>query len=284
MTTIKEINQIAQKVKNNVEKKQKLPKIDGYDYGEYGYLLAKSVISPNKDITKIKVKPAPSPTGSSISRSIDKADYIKLAKNFVNFIEKNKQVPNFSYFGSYKIRPKLIIYAFAKIIVFYKENKALPKYCNFNSKVFSSTTKIVSNDEVFNYFVKIFGNVKTIDEAFNKVKDKGYAYYYDDIYSNKSSIDRIKAYRGVNCTDSCQVFWHIAKALGYDVRCIHVQCQSGGHVRLQVKHPINTKGKWINRDPAAILSANGKPLTYIWCENGAQLAINPKWFLDNVNR
>lgn len=284
MTTIKEINKIAKTVKDNVEKKQKLPTIAGYNYAEYGYLLAKSVISPGKDITKIKVKTAPNPTGTNISRSIDKPDYIKLAKNFVNFVNNNKQAPNFSYFGSYKIRPKLLIYSFAKIVVYYEQHKALPNYCNFNSKIFVKEQP-VSNDEIFNYFVKTFGNVKTIDEAFNKIKERGYAYYYDDIYNNKNSIDRIKANRGVNCTDSCQVFWHIGKALGYEVRCIHVKCQGGdGHVRLQFKHKTNTGGKWVNRDPAAILAVNGQPLTYIWCGNGTQLAINPNWFLANVNR
>ena len=161
----------------------------------------------------------------------------------------------------------------------------MPNYCNFNSKIFLTNQKTVSNDDVFNYFVKIFGNVKTIDDAFSKIKERGYAYYYDDIYNNKNSIDRIKANRGVNCTDSCQVFWHIGKALGYEVRCIHVKCQGGdGHVRLQFKHKTNTNNKWINRDPAAILSKNGQPLTYIWCANGTQLAINPNWFLENVNR
>lgn len=285
MTTIKEINKIAETVKNNVEKEQKLPIISGYNFAEYGYILAKSVIYPGKDITKIKVNPASAPTGNGISRSIDKSDYIKLAKNFVNFIEQKKQLPNFSYFLTYKIIPKLLIYCFAKIVVYYKEHKALPNYCNFNSKIFLTNQKTVSNDDVFNYFVKIFGNVKTIDDAFNKIKERGYAYYYDDIYNNKNSIDRIKANRGVNCTDSCQVFWHIGKALGYEVRCIHVKCQGGdGHVRLQFKHKTNTNNKWINRDPAAILSKNGQPLTYIWCANGTQLAINPNWFLENVNR
>lgn len=282
---ISTINKIAKKVKKNVEEKQKLPTIEGYNYAEYGYLLAQSVLNPGKDITKKQINKAPNPTGTAISRSIDKADYIKLAKNYITFVNNNGQAPNFSYFKTYKIRPRLLIYAFAKIVVFYEENKKLPIYCNFNSKVFSKDQTKVSNDEVFNYFVQVFGKVNTIDEAFNKVKDRGYAYYYDDIYNNKNSIDRIKANKGVNCTDSCQVFWHIAKALGYEVRCIHVKCQGGdGHVRLQFKHPTNTGGKWINRDPAAILSSNGQPLSYIWCGNGTQLAINPAWFLENVNR
>lgn len=283
MTKITTINKIAKKVKSNVEKNQKLPTFDDYTQPQYAYLLAQSVITPNKDIKSIKVSKAPNASGTGISRSIDKVDYIKLAKYFVKFIKDNGRLPNYVQFKTYKIVPKLFIYSMAKIVVFYEENKKLPSYCNFNSKVFSTAPK-VTGDEVFNYFVKIFGNVKTIDEAFTKVKDRGYSYYYDDKYSNKTVIDRIKKKWGVNCTDSCQMFWHIAKALGYEVKCMHVQCSTGGHVRLKLKHPKHTEGNWINRDPAAILSANGKPLTYIWCANAPLNATNPKWFLDNLNR
>ena len=106
------------------------------------------------------------------------------------------------------------------------------------------------------------------------------------MYSNKTSIDRMYSKSGINCTDSCQVFWHIAKALGYDVHCIHVRCSGGdGHVRLKLKHSKHTSGNWIYRDPAAILSQNGQPLTYNWCSsNYTLLAQEPSWFLANVNR
>ena len=284
MTKIATINKIAKEVKNNVDKNKKLPSsVDKYSWPKYAYLLAQSVVTPGKDIKAITVSKAPNPSGTTMSRSIDKVDYIKLAKYFVNFVKKNGRIPNYVQFKTYKIRPRLFIYAMAKIVVFYAENKQLPNYCNFNSQVFFATPK-VSGDEIFNYFVKTFGNVKTIDEAFSKVKDRGYAYYYDDKYANKTVIDRIKSRWGVNCTDSCQMFWHIAKALGYEVRCIHVQCTTGGHVRLQLKHSKYTEGNWINRDPAAILSDNGQPLTYIWCANAPRLAVNPNWFLENVNR
>lgn len=284
MTKIAKINEIALDVKNTVEKKQSFPVRSDYTYKEYCYLLAKSVLSPNKDIPSKKVEAPTNPISSNMSRSIDKADYLKIAKNVVQFIDNNGRLPNYVQFGNYKISHKMYIYAFAKIVVYYKDNKRLPSYCNFNTNVFKKITP-VSNDEVFNYFVKKFGKVSTIDEAFNKVKERGYAYYYDDQYSNKKAIDRIKSKLGINCTDSCQVFWHIAKALGYDVRCIHVRCSSGGgHVRLQLKHSKHTGGNWINRDPACILSQNGKALTEIWCSNGTKLATNPKWFLDNVNR
>ena len=91
---------------------------------------------------------------------------------------------------------------------------------------------------------------------------------------------------GINCTDSCQVFWHIAKALGYDVHCLHVRCSGGdGHVRLKLRHKKHTDGAWILRDPAAVLDRNGREVSYNWCANGyTLLATDPSWFLANVNR
>ena len=282
---IKQINTIAKTVKKSVEENQKLPTIEGYTWGDYGYILARSVLSPGKDISVGTIKKAPNPAGKYISRSIYEKDYKKIAKYAVNFAKENKRLPNYIQWNGYQIGPRLYIYSFAKIVKYYADNKQAPNYCNFNSRVFYKDEP-VSDDDVFNYFVKVFGKVNSIDEAFEKVKDRGYSYYYDDKYSNLTSIDRIKLYYGVNCTDACQVFWHIGKALGCEVKCIHVLCSGGdGHVRLQFKHPVNTDGKWINRDPAAILANNGASLTYNWCSSGyTLLGTNPNWFLANVNR
>lgn len=286
MTTKAIIAKMAKEVKETVAKEYKIPsKSNNHTYSEYTYLFAKTIVSPNKDYTKKSVQKAPNPTGTTISRTVQKSDYIKLAKNLILYIDNNKRLPNYLSWNGYKIRPKVYIDAFARIVNYYYVNNKMPTYVNINSHAFTKPT-IVSNDEVFNYFVKKFGSVSTIDEAFKKVKERGYGYYYDDVYSNKTAIDRIYSKSGINCTDSCQVFWHIAKALGYEVKCIHVRCSSGGgHVRLKLKHNKHTGGNWIYRDPAAILSANGKPLTYNWCDtNYTLLATNPSWFLANVNR
>ena len=141
------------------------------------------------------------------------------------------------------------------------------------------------SQQILEAFEAKFGSVSTIDGALAKVCDWGYAYYYDDRYSNLESINRIYRGLGINCTDACHLFWHIGKALGYDVRCIHVGCRGGdGHVRLQFRHPSRTGGAWINRDPAAVLSANGQGVIYCWCLDGTTWAIDPSWFLENLYR
>ena len=164
----------------------------------------------------------------------------------------------------------------------------MPNYVNMNSNAFTkpSATGAESNNKVFAYFVKKFGKVSSIDEALEKIEDRGYGYYYDDVYSNQTSIDRMYSKSGINCTDSCQVFWHIAKALGYEVQCLHVKCSGGdGHVRLKLRHKINSNNEWFYRDPAAVLDNNGAGIEYNWCTSGyTLLATNPSWFLANVDR
>lgn len=286
MTKKETIAKIAKEVKESVAKKYKIPtESNGVKYPVYTYLFAKTIVTPNKDIATKSVKSAEAPKGTYISRTVKKSDYIKLAKNLISFINKNGRLPNYLTYNGYKIRTRVYIDAFARVVNYYYVNKTMPNYVNINSAAFTKPS-VQSEDEVFNYFVKKFGNVSTIDEALEKVKDRGYGYYYDDVYSNKTAIDRMYSKSGINCTDSCQVFWHIAKALGYTVHCLHVKCSGGdGHVRLKLKHSKHTGGNWIYRDPAAVLDRNGQPVTYNWCaSNYTLLGTDSSWFISNVNK
>ena len=284
---------IAQKVKAYVDKERKFPAsitVDGvkYNYGTFSYILASTVVNINDKFVKKTYANAPNHTGNHIEKTLSKSEYLTLARNVVSYCNTYKRCPNYVSYNGLKISPVLFAYCFAKIVVYYYENKRYPATCRFDSNVYQKheNGKPVSNDEVFNYFTKVFGKVSTIDEALGKVKEHGYSYYYDDVYNNKTSIDRMKARKGINCTDSCQVFYHIAKALGYTVNVLHVYCtgSGGGHVRLKLKHSKHTGGAWINRDPACVLSQNGKPLNSIWCSDGKLLGTNPSWFMENVNR
>ena len=293
MTKKETLAKIAKTIKTTVETKYKIPsKIDagvGYTYSEAAYVLAEAIVKPGTEVKrKAGVGKPPAPKGTEISRTIDKTAYTNLAKNLITYVKKEGRLPNYLTYGGYQIRARVYIDAFARVVNYYYVNGRMPSKVNMNSRAFSAPTKTTatntSKDEVFLYFVKKFGNVSTIDGALKKVQSRVYGYYYDDIYSNKTAIDRMYSKSGINCTDSCQVFWHIAKALGYEVKCLHVQCSTGGHVRLKLRHKKHTEGNWINRDPACVLSDNGKPLTAIWCPNAPLKATNPSWFLANVNR
>jgi hypothetical protein len=200
--------------------------------------------------------------GKSYNKTPDEEGLYKLNLN----LAPGSYILNAEYQGNVKYKPSSVT---NNIII--------------NEKPVPSTKSY--EEELLEYFESIFGEVNSIDESLEKILSRGYAYYYDDVYGNYESIDRIANGDGVNCTDACQVFYNIAKALGYTVRCVHVGCSGGdGHVRLQLKHDVNTGGEWINRDPAAVLSDNGQDVSYNWCLNGSIWAYDPDWFMENLYR
>ena len=267
---------IANNIKNNVEKSFKLG-----ENTQWSYFIARQIIKPKNNVQKWYIKPAPSPKGDNISRQILKKDYMDMANRLVKYCDNNKVLPNYITVNGLKMKVNDYTYMFARILVYYDKNKAYPNYAEANSQAFTKPTQ--NTDTVYDYFTKVFGKVSTIDDALAKISGRGYGYYYDDKYSNKQSIDRMKNKQGVNCTDSSQVFYHIGKALGYDVKSVHIKCKGGdGHIRLQFRHSKNTGGKWINRDPASVLNGNG--VTSNWCLNGTVLGYDPNWFKQNLNR
>jgi len=136
MTLYRKILTMANDVIYYVEKYQELPVEKGYNWRQYTDLFSKSVLNPYKNITSRKVGKAPNQKGTSIQADISKADYIQLAKNLVNFVDKYGYLPNYLKYGNYKIRPVLYCYMFAKIVVYMSTHKNYPSYCSIDSEVF----------------------------------------------------------------------------------------------------------------------------------------------------
>lgn len=139
-----------------------------------------------------------------------------------------------------------------------------------------------NTDATLKLFTDTFGSVTDIDSCLKKIQGKGYSYYYNSLYDTNETIKRIKNKKGTNCTDSSQLFYRLALALGYEVQFIHVKCSSGGgHVRLRLKHKVNTEGTWILRDPASVLSGNG--IRSNWCtSNYTFIAYDPAWIFTDL--
>lgn len=130
------------------------------------------------------------------STKIDKAEYVDMAIRTEAYIRSNGRLP-------------AIVYRMSK----------LPDYSDSTMKLFIKT---------FNYK----GN--TIDEALAIIaKKKLYRKYFDSQKTDKKTINDAKAGKGSNCVDWGQVYYRIAKSLGYDVQFVHVKCRvSGtGHIR-----------------------------------------------------
>ena len=178
---------------------------------------------------------------------IDKAEYVDMAIRAEAYITANKRYP-------------AIVYRMS----------TLPDY----------------NDSTMKLFIKTFDfKGTTIDEALAIIsKIKLYLKYFDSQKTDKKTITDAKAGKGSNCVDWGQVYYRIAKSLGYEVLFVHVKCRvSGtGHIRLRLRHKKHTSGNWINRDPAAVAdttSGNGRS---IWCEDGYVIAYDPSWIFTDL--
>lgn len=276
--TKNEIIDSAKKCTNSVQENYKL----GVN-SKWSYYYAKLLLNPNKNIKKLSFNKATNPTGTSISRQISKKDYTDMAKRLVTYVEKHKQLPNYITYKNYKIRTRLYTLLFAKILVSYHKNGKLPSEVNINYKAFTKPAE--STDEIYSLFVKTFGKISCIDDALEKIAGRGYGYYYDDHKSNKETITAIKSSShsdDPNCTDSTQMMKHVADGTGKykKVDCVHVRCQGGdGHVYLKI---TQKDGTVFYRDPAAVLDSG--VVNKVWCSNGTVLAINPSWWLANLNR
>lgn len=139
MTEIKfkTIVKISEKIKSHVEKNHVLPgkvTVDkiSYTYAQAGYLIAKAVQKPGKDVELKKVANAPNRSGQTVKFTIELADYKKLAKTLTDFIEKKERLPNYLTYSKKNIKQRVFIYSFAKIIVWYDNHKnTLPNNCRF---------------------------------------------------------------------------------------------------------------------------------------------------------
>lgn len=281
----KDIITLAKKVKSNVENKQTASVDNVRNYTTLAYLFSAAILRAGRDTGIKRIRENKKKVGYPIEKNINKKDYLNACKWYVQWCDNhNNTAPSYVKLDK-GINIWVWTYATAKILIYYSENKALPNYVYTTNKYFRKNEETYT-DKIFNLFVSKFGKVNTIDEALGKIQGLGYGFYYDDHMTNVEVINNLANPNAdkPNCTDVSQMLWHIAKKLGYDVRAIHVWCNTSnvGHIRLQFRHVKHTNGYWINRDGACVI--NGGGITEIWCSNGTYLATNPDWFMENLNR
>lgn len=260
-------------------------------FKEYSHLMNKVaywLIANNK---KIKTRDVYNVGGKGVKYATMKKNILankgssnnKYGRRFTeDAIKDNKSYDLFPNYVSHVDGTKYFIDTYTdmakRVIAFKKANGRNPSYVSVKKTTSTST----STDKVLKAFEDAFGKVTDFDSALKKIEGRGYKYYYNSVYNTAQTLKRIKNGQGVNCTDSSQLMYRIALALGYTVQFIHVQCSTGGHIRLRLKHKKNTGGEWIYRDPACVLSDNGKGIRCNWCMDGKIIAYNPSWIMSDV--
>lgn len=141
------INTMANSIKTYVEKNKTFPNtitVDGtqYTYGQMAYILAYAINNLGKPADVFTVNGASKSTGDTINENIVTSDYKDIAKRVANYIKTHKQCPNYATTAKSKkrLRPRVFIYMFARIIVWYNNHKSLPNYANANSGYFTGST------------------------------------------------------------------------------------------------------------------------------------------------
>ena len=286
---------IIKNTRDYITKHKNIPasiKVDGnkYNYGKLNSIFLDYILDNKTEVSNKIIGNAPAPTGNIINTTIKKDKYKPMLETLQKFIKANNRNPNYYELGKTKISPLILVDVLSRIALFKYENKRLPNTVDIKSSIVKKVkaSPIQSPDKVYNHFVKVFGVVKTIDEALNKIKGRGYGHYFNNYLTNIQVIDNLKASGKPkpNCVDVMQMLHHIGTALGYDVKIIHVKCNGSGegHVFGKFRHKVHTGGKWITRDGACVVSPNGKPLTCVWCGDGRVQAVNPAWFVKDLNK
>ena len=145
----KEVFTSAKSLVESTKKNKKIPNtVQKNSVYSVGYIYGMMLKNIKKD--KIESKNIKSPsnnTGDNINEKVLVNDYLDMNKRFVAYVQKNGQVPSYivTKKSKKKVNVNLFIFCLAKILVYYNNNKALPKYCIMNSKDVTGVVKPKTN-------------------------------------------------------------------------------------------------------------------------------------------
>ena len=309
ITVIKDISldsvkTTSQNLKKSIETDGKIPKtvqINGNNYTteEFLYLMSKSIININKnDKSTIKIKyvnKALSQNSKELSGKIYKKEYLKIANNIIQFMNKNSRAPNYASSSLGNIPYNQLIHIYSKILNFYKTEKRLCNYVsveklsNFKKKTTiitsESTSKIINsvlNDKYKNEVLKNYLSsskncqstnaqiIKIAKSLTSSIKDTYlkskaiFEYVRDKIaYSNynntkKGAIKTLTQKSG-NCVDKTHLLIAIARAAGIPARYVHgTNCKfTSGHIYGHVWAQLLIGNTWVVADTTSYKNSLG---------------------------
>lgn len=236
--------------------------INGYNY---------RTKNNQKTLTKFPVELS---TGKNVNLTY--SQYLTMGTYITEWLIKTgknlKVLPNYvTVQGRYKVFRDSYIDAIKRVINFRPKNSGknpntVEVKLNSDAKVFASdkdvTLTLIAN--------AIGGKFNTFTEFFKLIcKNKTYSYYNNDIYTQKQAIQRLKTGYGLNCVDYTQIGQYVATKLDIPWKVVHKQCQTGGHVLLQLY--INGKWTWVDLAAAANNCAKNGYFGAGWCLTGKTL-------------
>jgi len=293
--SIKNIVKAASNLKSFYESNKRLPNTvtaGGIEFTvpEFLYLMSEAInnlgSSKTSDVSIVYGVSAPaSPTGDEIqSKDLTQANYIKVAKNLISYINTNKKAPNYASSAVGKIIYSELVESSARILAFYGSNNRLPSYVIISYTTGGSSSsqsgtglnekntvsdlsqylKATTHCEVDNAAIKKIvdsltkGLTSTSAKAkaiFNYVRDTlSYSFYYNTKYG---AVGTLNAKKG-NCVDHTHLLVAMFRTADIPARYVHGTCKftSGstyGHVWAQVL----IDGKWTIADATSSKNSLG---------------------------
>ena len=267
--TLSQIIASSKNVKKYIEKNSKLPatvKVGSYTLStaDYLYLASKAIINlKSGNHGKIGIKNVKNPTKPGSASNLGNLyDYLAVAKKIVSTSNSKGVMPNSVSSDVGKIGYKGLVYASARVVAFYGDEKIMPAYVTIKTLSSSSSTSSnlnskntianlaaylaaskncqVNNPAIKSLVTKLTKGL-TSDKAkanaiYNYVRDHiSYSFYYDTKYG---AVGTLNAKTG-NCVDHSHLLAAMFRTAGLATRYVHGTCtfSSGGtygHVWTQV--------------------------------------------------
>lgn len=255
--TISETLDASKRVTNYIQSKRSTPltvNVGGETVSRpsFNRMMAAAIIeinnNTNQNIRTDSVDDPSNPMGGLPENKLLKADYIDAAQRTKDFIEANKQMPNYINTPLGQMSPYNFMDMYSRALNFYADEKYLPAFIYTNSlgggtspsqptqpsvpddlkPYLDKTANCQVNDPVIQNLAKQF---TTAEQAFNYVRDVyGYDYYYN---TRRGALGTYRDKIG-NCVDLSHLLIAILRAMGIPAMYRHVlaQFKSGqiGHV------------------------------------------------------
>lgn len=181
-------------------------------------------------------------------RYISNTKYKDILQRYNDYQLKNNKEPNQVYINIVKININGVL-----------------------EKAESCVGKFIVNGNAWQSFINFY----------NKLKGRGYLHYNNDIFAANTAWYRLQNKLGLNCSDISQILYAVAKALGLNVRFVHVICKSKiGHIQIDVMNP--TTKRYVRVDGAAALSIYSQySFGRLWCANGYLQSYQDAWLVSD---
>lgn len=281
--TDSQIKDAADRVKSFIEKNDRLPNYvtigsKQVSMSQYLKLVNQETLNlygSSGSLTVGSVSGPTNPTESVKSGNIQKSEYLKLAKNILNFMNSNGRAPNYASSSLGTIRYESLVYAFSRVVAFHDDNSRLPNYVSVKSwtsqtggstttdpslqKYLVATANAQSTSSTIKNLAASITSGKTTTYAkaqaiFNWVRDHvSYSFYYN---TQKGALGAYSS-RSANCCDMAHLVVALARAAGIPARYQHgtYTFSSGtyGHVWAQ----LYVSGKWYYADAVSTRNSFG---------------------------